>query len=285
MKLRAVVAIVVVLALFVVVKALSHASGGADHVYVHEVPGRGEITLSVPDVPIRTLPEGHEIRLSIEHEELVAMHGLYMLAWPVPSVPTGEMVMQFVPAEPGVYTAIIPPGEPTSRVTYQIMVQGITGPAVLYPSDGLTVEFRGPVASWAIVGHIVFLFVAVAFFTVATLYAFETFRTGTFAVAGARSVLWGTASLVFGGIALGVIVEYQRLGMLWGGFPVGSDVTDTKTLLNTMLWIVALLLIRGSAFRDDPSRDSVSARGAAWLVIAMFAITLIVFLVPHSVVL
>ena len=80
-----------------------------------------------------------------------------------------------------------------------------------------------------------------------------------------------TAVFLFvGGIILGPIMQKYAFDAYWTGFPVGKDLTDTKTLIALLAWIVALIAGRGGK----------PARG--WYV-AAFVLTLIVFIIPHSV--
>jgi ABC-type transport system involved in cytochrome c biogenesis permease subunit len=80
-----------------------------------------------------------------------------------------------------------------------------------------------------------------------------------------------TAVFLFvGGIILGPIMQKYAFDAYWTGFPVGKDLTDTKTLFALLAWIVALVAGRGGK----------PARG--WY-LAAFLLTLIVFIIPHSV--
>jgi hypothetical protein len=58
-------------------------------------------------------------------------------------------------------------------------------------------------------------------------------------------------------------------GVAWTGFPAGTDLTDTKTLIAFLFWIVALVAGR-------------KGRPARGFVIAASLVTLLIFLIPHS---
>jgi hypothetical protein len=61
----------------------------------------------------------------------------------------------------------------------------------------------------------------------------------------------------------------MAFGVFWSGFPLGHDLTDTKTLLIMIAWIAAL----ASGRKTRPKRG--------W-VLAASIITLIIYFIPHS---
>ncbi len=77
------------------------------------------------------------------------------------------------------------------------------------------------------------------------------------------------ASMLLGGLVLGPVVQKYAFGVYWAGWPFGSDLTDNKTLVAILAWIAALAA----------GRKGRPARG--W-VIAASLITLLINLVPHS---
>jgi hypothetical protein len=84
-----------------------------------------------------------------------------------------------------------------------------------------------------------------------------------------RFVLWTVALLFAGGFLLGPLVQKFAFGVAWSGFPLGLDLTDNKTLIAFLFWIVAFLAGR----KGKPARP---------FVIAASLVTLLVFLIPHS---
>jgi hypothetical protein len=73
-----------------------------------------------------------------------------------------------------------------------------------------------------------------------------------------------------GGFVFGPWMQHEAFGPWWAGFPFGTDMTDNKTAVAMLSWLVALWMMRGGK----------TARGA---VITAMIITLTVFLIPHSV--
>ena len=73
----------------------------------------------------------------------------------------------------------------------------------------------------------------------------------------------------FGGMILGPIVQKYAFDAYWTGWPFGHDLTDNKTLIAFIAWIIAYLRLR-------KNRNN---RGWA---IAASVILLLVYLIPHS---
>ena len=80
---------------------------------------------------------------------------------------------------------------------------------------------------------------------------------------------WTVASMLVGGILLGMLVTRYAFGEWWTGFPLGHDITDSKTLLAQVAWLLAALAV-GRTRLDR-----------AWVVLAAL-VTLAIFAIPHS---
>ena len=66
-------------------------------------------------------------------------------------------------------------------------------------------------------------------------------------------------------------MQWYAFGEFWTGFPVGHDLTDNKTLIAVVAWIIALVAIRRS-----PAQ-------ARWWVLSAAVVTFVTFVIPHSV--
>jgi hypothetical protein len=99
-------------------------------------------------------------------------------------------------------------------------------------------------------------------------------RTGLEALTRGPSVsalaLWTTGFLFLGGLILGPIVQKYAFGSFWTGWPFGHDLTDNKTLVAFIAWLIALVRVR----RNPSARISP---------IAAAFILLLIYLIPHSV--
>jgi hypothetical protein len=70
-------------------------------------------------------------------------------------------------------------------------------------------------------------------------------------------------------MGLGPFVTHYAFGPWWTGFPVGNDITDSKTLIAFVCWIAAAL----AAGRSKLERT--------WVGLAAL-VTLLIFAIPHS---
>jgi hypothetical protein len=131
------------------------------------------------------------------------------------------------------------------------------------PGRPAAIRFRGDVPAAVLVPHVVLIFLAMLLSTRAGLEAFRR-APRLKALAG-----WTVANLLVGGIVLGVFVTYYAFGEWWTGWPVGRDITDTKTLIALVFWLLAALVV-----------------GRRWLaratVVLAALVTLVIFAIPHS---
>lgn len=127
----------------------------------------------------------------------------------------------------------------------------------------VVIRFKGPVPAPLLLAHVLVIFLAMLFSTQAGLTALLS-RDGY-----TGAVKWAAILMFIGGFILGPLIQKFAFGVFWSGFPLGKDLTDTKTLIAMLAWIAAL----ASGRKTQPKRT--------W-VIAASIITLMVFLVPHS---
>ncbi|MBC7365103.1 MAG: hypothetical protein H5U07_11295, partial [Candidatus Aminicenantes bacterium] len=125
------------------------------------------------------------------------------------------------------------------------------------------IRFKGPVPKWLLLAHVLVIFLAMLFSTQSGLMAL-LHREGYTSLAK-----WTAVMMFIGGFILGPLMQKFAFGVFWSGFPLGKDLTDTKTLVAMLAWIAAL----ASGRKTQPKRG--------W-VIAASLITLAIFLVPHS---
>jgi ABC-type transport system involved in cytochrome c biogenesis permease subunit len=75
--------------------------------------------------------------------------------------------------------------------------------------------------------------------------------------------------VLVGGLFFGALVAKAAFGAYWGGWPNGRDLTDNKTLIMAAAWLAACLLL-------------CAAKAGRAAVLAASALTILVYLVPHS---
>ena len=75
-------------------------------------------------------------------------------------------------------------------------------------------------------------------------------------------------TLFLGGMILGPVVQKYAFDALWTGVPFGWDLTDNKTLIGFVFWVIAVL---GNWKKERPGLT----------VLAAFML-LVIFSIPHS---
>lgn len=158
----------------------------------------------------------------------------------------------------------IPHQPPAGKVTYQISLARGADP-VLLPPEPVTLRFRGDIPALIMVPHVFLMFLAMLFSTRAGL---EALLKGPDVP---RLAVWTMATLVAGGLVLGPVVQKYAFDAFWTGWPLGQDLTDNKTVVAFLFWLLALWRIR----RQEP-------HARAWAIAASAALIL-VYMIPHSV--
>jgi hypothetical protein len=133
------------------------------------------------------------------------------------------------------------------------------------PGEPIVLRFRGSVPIGIIIPHVALIFLAMLWSNRAGLEGLA--RGGD----PRRHTKWALILLVLGGLAFGPIMQWYAFGAFWTGFPLGHDLTDNKTLIAVIAWVLAFWLGRASI-----------QRARAWAVIAAL-VTLVIFSIPHSV--
>jgi hypothetical protein len=111
--------------------------------------------------------------------------------------------------------------------------------------------------------HIIMMFLAMLFSNMAGL---EALIKGKYMY---KFSIWAAMLLFMGGMILGPIVQKYAFDAFWTGFPLGLDLTDNKTFIAMIAWLIALW----------KGRNNRQARG--WILGAA-VVMLLIYLIPHS---
>ncbi|MFH1417170.1 MAG: hypothetical protein ABII12_02645 [Planctomycetota bacterium] len=160
--------------------------------------------------------------------------------------------------------ARIPKQPPAGKVLYRIRLASEQGTPVPLTEEPVIIRFKGHVPGWALHPHILGMVLAMLFAARAGLEAFFK-RPQTYWMTVAT-----VASLLVGGMIFGPIVQKFAFGEFWTGFPLGYDLTDNKSLIATLVWLVALWRVR----KNRKSRG--------WIIAAAL-FTFAIWMIPHSV--
>lgn len=160
-------------------------------------------------------------------------------------------------------TAEIPSQPPAGKLEYKIILSSPTEEKSLTGEEPVVIRFKGHVPLGILIPHVIVMFLAMLFGIRAGLEALQ--KDGN----PRLLAIITTALLIAGGFILGPLVQKYAFGTLWAGFPLGTDLTDNKTLIALIGWIAALIAGR----KGQPARK--------W-VLAASLIQFIIFLIPHS---
>lgn len=158
--------------------------------------------------------------------------------------------------------ALIPKLDPAGKVQYKVALMD-GGEKHMLTEEPVTLRFKGHVPDYILIPHIILMFLAMLFST----------RTGIEALTKGKHTFTYTAATLFlflpGGMILGPIVQNYAFGEYWTGWPIGQDLTDNKTAVAFIAWIIAFVRLRKNK------------NSTIWAVVASI-ILLLIYLVPHS---
>jgi hypothetical protein len=158
----------------------------------------------------------------------------------------------------------LPQQPPAGKLEFFVLLEknGLTRTVPV--ENSVVTRFTGEVPSVILILHIFTIFAAMLLSNLAGLEAFakgeKAYKVG----------VWAAVFLFIGGMILGPIVQKFAFDAYWTGFPWGMDLTDNKTLIAMIFWLIAVL--RGLKGHN--------ARG--WIILAA-VVMLLIFSIPHSV--
>ena len=145
-------------------------------------------------------------------------------------VRTEETLIAYLPKQPA-----------AGKLEYYLTLTNNNYPKEIVNTEHIIIRFKGNVPAWAMIPHILFMFAAMLLSTAAGIMAI---------VKDEKQVLYGKLTLLFliiGGMIFGPIIQHYAFGQAWTGIPLGWDLTDNKTLIALIFWIVAVWANRNKA--------------------------------------
>lgn len=155
------------------------------------------------------------------------------------------------------WQAALPVQPVGGKLQYYITVGGKDYPA----DEPIVIRFRNDVPAGILVPHILFMFAAM-------LFAVYTFML---VVTGRKYSKWlkiTVITLFIGGFILGPLVQHVAFGPWWTGFPLGTDLTDNKTFLSFLFFVIAIATLKWKYNR--------------WIVALAVLFMIAIFSIPHS---
>lgn len=185
----------------------------------------------------------------------------------------------------GVWRAVLPEYEKGTKIYYTITLHDGEEAVANIPEESgstLFIKYKGKVSTVVLILHIIFMFASFYFMIQSFWSALGILGGRDWKGEAVGHARWVLISSFIGGWPLGFILNYQAFGVVWEGFPFGYDITDNKTQIMFVFWLVSLLLVRGSFLGRGEDRDWLGSRGFAVALIFSFVVSLLLFIVPHS---
>ncbi len=238
-------------------------------------PMRGEITVGAESYPYRlrrSQENTEQARIVVPRPGPEASGTLSYRRYPTDD-PFETVELQMEPWQKGPALVGLLPIQPAAgKMEYYLELQTADGP-VRIPGAGaaestIILRYKGPVPAPVLIAH-----VAAMFFSV--LIGMRAGLGALFAPSNIRQLSRLTLSIMtVGGMVLGPFVQKYAFGEYWTGFPWGYDLTDNKTLIMWIVWVVAVLALGRRATR-------IGGRGRIAVAVAALVMTA-VYLIPHS---
>jgi hypothetical protein len=194
--------------------------------------------------------------------------------------------------ESDLFVAFIPYQKKGTQAWYYVEAQKQIGDKKLFVSlpdknspnfKPILLKFEGAVPPYIIVSHVFCNFAAI-FFSVLAIFSAVDLKRGKSTLK--KSVLFSLLTFIFlfsGFFILGCALNYFAFGVMWEAFPFGHDVTDNKSQIILLSWLVTLFLVKGTILGKNPSKNLVSEKTYSTMVIISFVVTVVMYLIPHSI--
>ena len=127
--------------------------------------------------------------------------------------------------------------------------------------EPVVIRFRNDVPAYILIPHILLMFGAM-------LFAVYTFLLVTSRKEYRKWLKITVATLFVGGFIFGPLVQHAAFGPWWTGFPYGTDLTDNKTLISFLVFLIALATLKWKYNK--------------WAVCLAVLVMIAVFTIPHS---
>lgn len=159
-------------------------------------------------------------------------------------------------------TGNLPHQPPAGKLEYFLKLSTRNEELDLFENNPVIIRFKGSVPAGVLIPHIILMFAAMLLSNFSGIIAFMKHPKQRFY---GRITL---ALLFMGGLILGPVVQFHAFGEYWTGIPFGWDLTDNKTLIAFLFWVIA---IAGNRKREKPSLTVLAA-----------VILLLIYSIPHS---
>ncbi len=161
-----------------------------------------------------------------------------------------------------VLIATLPNLPPAGKYQYKIILRKGEQEYNLNEGKPVILRFKGDVPGALLIPHVILMFFAMFLGNVAGIMAL--FKHKKFRLFTNLTVVF----LFIGGLIMGPLVQKYAFGEFWAGVPFAWDLTDNKTLVAFIFWVVAFFMNRK---KEQP----------VYVILASI-VMLIIYSIPHS---
>lgn len=217
---------------------------------------RPEVRLKIKDNTVKAILWYKKFKTNDEYTASEFRYKVY---------PVNSFVMNkvFKITEESGFFAEIPQQPPAGKLQYYVELTDTKGTTTILKETPVVIRFKGAVPAYILTPHILLMFLAMLFSTLAGLMAIVKYPLYR------KYSVWTLVTFIAGGLILGPLVQKYAFGDLWTGVPFGWDLTDNKTLIAFLFWTLAVIM---NIKKERPFYTIVAA-----------AVLLIIFSIPHSI--
>jgi len=157
---------------------------------------------------------------------------------------------------------ILPHLPPAGKYEYKTILVKEGQEFQLNEGQSVVVRFKGAVPGGVLIPHIFLMFFAMLLGNLAGIMAIFKYRKFKF------FTMVTVIALFIGGLILGPWVQWYAFGEAWAGVPFAWDLTDNKTLVAFIFWVLAFFMNRK---KERPVYTIVAS-----------IVMLMVYSIPHS---
>lgn len=161
-------------------------------------------------------------------------------------------------------SAELPVQKRLEKLDYYVQLSKNDETIILPKEKIITIRFKDPVPIYILIPHIFAMFFAMMLSTRTGLEFFNKEPKID------KLAFWTVVSLFIGGFLLGFAMNGFAFGEVWGGWPFGHDVTDNKTQIAFIAWLIAFYFVKKN-------------KNAKLAVLLAAIIMIAVYMIPHSV--
>lgn len=249
--------------------------------------------LTIEHISVKKIIEGSPDRvwMTVRNPDslpiTVALHWIFSSQDLGDSTKYNRIEMKADSARPENYYALMPLMDKGNIIFYYIGIQDSLGRRLAsVPPAGekpIKLKYMGEVPPFIIFPHIILMFAAIYFATLAFFGALKVIGSGSGLLSMGIMFKWATISIFLGGYLFGWGMNRYAFGTVWEGIPFGWDFTDNKTQLVFLYLVFLILSMLGTLYNNRFGKDNYTEKALGWFGFAGYFFVLAIYLIPHSI--